>query len=45
MSIGPIKDNFTTAEEVIVQYGGDDDIAQDEGDNLIQLLEDEEGEE
>lgn len=45
MSIGPIKDNFTTAEEIVVQYSDNEDIAQDEGDDLIQLLEDEEGEE
>lgn len=45
MSIGPTKDNFTTAEEIVIQYSGDEDIAQDEGDDLIQLLEEEEGEE
>ena len=42
MSIGP-KENFTTAEEIVVQCSGGEDMPQDDGENLIQLLEDEEG--
>lgn len=45
MSTGPTKDSFTTAEEIVIQYSDNEDIAQDEGENLVQLLDDEEGEE
>ena len=45
MSIGLTKDNFTTAEEIVVQYSSDESIPQDEGENLVQLSDDEEGEE
>ena len=40
MSLG-INEKDITAEEIIVQYGGDDDIPQDEGENLVRLEEDE----
>ena len=40
MSLGTNEGDIT-AEEIIVQYGGDDDIPQDEGENLIRLEEDE----
>lgn len=40
MSLG-INEKDITAEEIIVQYGADDDIPQDEGENLVRLEEDE----
>lgn len=42
MSIGRTKDDFTTAEEIVVQCS-DEDMPQDDGEDLIQLLEEEEG--
>ena len=36
------KENTTTAEAILVQYGGQDDIPQDEGENLVKLEEEEE---
>lgn len=40
MSIGLNKDNTTTAGRIMVQYGGPDDVPQDEGEDLIKLTED-----
>ena len=45
MSIGLTKDDFTTAEAIVVQHSSEESLPQDEGEDLIQLLEDEEGEE
>ena len=41
MSEGQTKDNFTTAEEIVVQCSGGEDMPQDEGDNLIRIEEEE----
>ena len=39
MSIGLTRENTTTAEAILVQYGGQDDLPQDEGENLVKLEE------
>ena len=41
MSLGSTKALTTTAEEIVVQYSGGDDLPQDEGENLVRLEEDE----
>lgn len=45
MSIGLTKDDFTTAEAIVVQYSSEESLPQDEGKDLVQILDDEEGEE
>ena len=42
MSTGILPDNVTTAEEIIVQYGGSDDIPQDDGEELVKIEDEEE---
>lgn len=42
MSTGVLPDNVTTAEEIIVQYGGSDDIPQDDGEELVKIEDEEE---
>lgn len=44
MSTGMTPDNTTTAEKIIVQYGGSDDIPQDDGEELVRLTEEDEEE-
>lgn len=44
MSTGILPDNATTAEEIIVQYSGSDDIPQDDGEELVRLTEEDEEE-
>lgn len=41
MSTGPNREITTTAEAILVQYSGEDDIPQDEGEDLIRLEEEE----
>lgn len=43
MSIGLTKDDFTTAESIVIQYSSEESLPQDEGEDLVQLLDDEEG--
>ena len=42
MSTGLTRENTTTAEAILVQYGGEDDLPQDEGENLVKLEEESE---
>ena len=42
MSIGLTRENTTTAEAILVQYSGEDDVPQDDGENLVRLEEEEE---
>ena len=41
MSLGITNADTTTAEEILVQYSGEDDLPQDEGENLVRVEEEE----